>query len=406
MIQRVAAAVVITVVTVAVIGIVLLTATPLGCGPAKAMHIKLSPSSRCVTVASVASPSPTGPVTSPTPFPVFNPTPQPPPPNPNPEPASNPNPNPVPGSSNPFPDSASGGFPPFGGAASGLSAAGAPLNCRLPIYAGGPGSGGFVVFPNGNFIADPRSSVAVPSPSPGAPSPPPQYGGYPGWFGATYDRAYSRWLPVPFAWVTPDGTRYAHPGGNGIYVENVANGTSVELGEGKAWQILDVQSTGVYAVTGSIGGLWFLSFAGAATQVITTGYWTAVGGDFGFGTPTSSVPNGATNTIIRVDLKNGTTTDYFSVQSASSSVQGFDPAGNPVIYVYGRNGLEIWIGTGPNVATEIAGLNGSNFYPQGPIIADIHGLWIAGNTGIALHVNGVGWYAMSNFGGQLAGGCY
>jgi hypothetical protein len=411
MIQRVAAAVFVTVVTVAVIGVVLLTATPLGCGPANAMHIKLSPSSRCVTVASVAPPSPRySPPGTPTPFPVFNPSPVPAPSNPNPEPASNPNPNPnpVPGSSNPFPDSSSGGFPPFGNLASGPGTPGQTLNCRLAIYAGGPGSGGFVVFPNGNFIADPRSAVAVPSPSPGSASPPPPgYGqGYPGWFGATYDRAYSRWLPVPFAWVTPDGTRYAYPGASGIYVQNVANGTGVELGEGKTWGVIDVEANGVYANTGSTGGLWLLSFAGAVTQVASSGYWQAVGGGFGYGTPTSQVPNGAGNTIIRVDLKNGTTTDFFSLPSLQSSVQGFDPAGNPVIYVQGPNGLQIWIGTAPNVATEIASMYGANFYPQGPVIADIHGLWLAGGNGIALHVAGVGWYAMSSFGGQLAGGCY
>src|SRR5256885_13144095 len=30
-------------------------------------------------------------------------------------------------------------------------------SCRLPVYAFGPGSGGFIVFPGSTFVADPRS---------------------------------------------------------------------------------------------------------------------------------------------------------------------------------------------------------------------------------------------------------
>jgi hypothetical protein len=407
--RRILAGIVVSAITLIVMGGVVLTMTSAGCGPAKALHIKSIENHCALLTAAAPSPSPTK-----NPYPWLNPTPtdtqptQPPASNPFPGPVSNPNPPYNPGASagNPYPDSSSGNFPPFGNPASGAGGQ-TLLSCRLPVYAGGPGSGGFISFPGGNFTADPRSAVTVPSPSPGTPSPPPQMGQYQGWWGTTYDRAYSRWLPVPFAWVTPDGTRYAYPGQTGgVYVQNISNGTEVELGDGKVWTVIDVEATGVYAVTGASGGLWFLNFSGTVTQVIATGYWQAVAAGFGFGTPTSSVPNGAGNTIMRLDLSNGTTTDYFSRQGVQSYVQGFDPAGNPVIYVQGLGGVEIWIGTAPNVATEIANLNGSNFYPNGPLVSDIHGLWIGGSNGIALHVTGAGWYAMSNIGGQLAGGCY
>lgn len=400
--QRIVAAVTVTVVTVAVIGIVLLSTTPLGCGPARAMHLKVS-SSHCVTVAgSFSSPSPV--------FADVTPPYQPPPTDNSYPPSASQNPFPQPASNNqnPFPNNGSGNFPTFGSPASGTGPPGLGLNCRLPIYAGGPGSGGFIVYPNGNFIADPRSAVSAPSPSPTASPTPPQYGyGYQGWWGMTYDRAYARWLPVPYLWVTPDGSRYAYPGSpDGIYVQNITNGTHVELGEGKSWSILDLEANGVYAVTGATGGLWLLSLSGSVTQVSTTGYWQAVGGGYAYGTPTSSVPQGATNTILRLDLNSGSTVEYFSYPSEQSYVAGFDSHGLPVIYVQGPNLFLIYLGQPQRIApTLIASLAGTNFWPNGPPVSDIHGLWLASGNGIALYVEGAGWYWMSGIGGQLAGGC-
>src|SRR5713226_8707426 len=80
--QRVVSAAVLTAVTVAVIGVVVLATTPLGCGPAKSLHINLG-SAHCLTVASRN--------TIPTPSPLFAPTGQPgqiPTENPNPQPAT------------------------------------------------------------------------------------------------------------------------------------------------------------------------------------------------------------------------------------------------------------------------------------------------------------------------------
>src|SRR6266852_1411643 len=358
--QRIVAAASVTVLTLAVIGVVLVASTPLGCGPAKALHIKLSPT-RCANVASTnSSPSPT---LSPFPEPTANPNPEP-ASNPFPEPASNPGPFPQP-ASNPFPDNSSGVFPPFApGASPGSSQGpGLALNCRLPIFAGGPGSGGFI--------------------------------------------AYPKWLPVPYRWVTPDGTRYAYPGQpDGIYVQNVATGTQIEVGEGKSWQILDVQSTAVYAITGQTGGLWRLPFSGTATQITSTGYWQALSPNgFAYGTATSSVPQGAGNTILQLNLATGATTDFFSVPAHLSSVAGFDSAGDPIIYVQGQPAIQIWIGLSAGRANPIADLSYTNFYPNGTPIADRHGIWLAGGNGIVLYVPGGGWYLMSSIGGQLAGGC-
>jgi len=37
------------------------------------------------------------------------------------------------------------------------------LSCTLPVFAGPPGSGGFITFPSGSFTPDPKSGVTLPS---------------------------------------------------------------------------------------------------------------------------------------------------------------------------------------------------------------------------------------------------
>ena len=75
------------------------------------------------------------------------------------------------------------------------------LACRLPISDGTSGSGGFLTFPGGQFAADATSSVSVPGPAAGGRKS----------FGLTYDKAYKKWLPVPYDWVSPDGSKYVYP---------------------------------------------------------------------------------------------------------------------------------------------------------------------------------------------------
>jgi hypothetical protein len=217
------------------------------------------------------------------------------------------------------------------------------MNCRLPVYVGPPGSGGFIVFPEGAYIGDPKSAVTMPSPSPGSPSPAPGYGQ--GYSGLSYDRAYSRWLPVPYAQVSPDGSRYAHTSPDSIYVENVATGATIELGEGHAWAIIGVQNDGVYAIIVNEPGFWLLPYSGASKQITAAGYWPMASPVAAYGGTTSAVPQGIANTIIRHDLKSGAVSDWFTRGGAQSSMYGFDAHGNALILVaYFANyaGSEMW----------------------------------------------------------------
>src|SRR5215831_5246598 len=230
---RLAAIGLITLLTLGVVATVLLATTSAGCGAADKFGVK---SSRCL------KPSPVAHLGSPSPLPV-SPSPSA-PASPSPSPTQSPVYTPPPVVVPPTATGASSSAPPLAGAASGLPVG--TLSCRLPIYAAGPGSGGFIVLPGQAFIADPRSAGTVPSPSPGSPSPsPPGYGGgYPGWYGLTYDAAYKVWVPVPFNWVSPDGAHYAYPLIGDLYVQDVANGTQIELGSGQSLTPVGVENNG------------------------------------------------------------------------------------------------------------------------------------------------------------------
>lgn len=407
----------VTALTLAVIGVVLVAMTPIGCGPANALKIK-SISNRCVSwqtggVVTTPTPTPTtffGPTATPT-FEPYTP------------PASPPY---TPPASGPFPpDSgpASGAYPPFIPPASGSGGSTVPglaLNCRLPVYVGPPGSGGFIVFPGGNFIADPASAVTIPSPSPGE-SPPPQavgpgpgYGyGYPG---LSYDRAHSRWLPVPPNWASPDGSRYVHPSTDAMYVENVVTGATTELGRGHSWAVAGLTDQGVYATIVNQAGLWLLPYSGPAKQITTSGFWQFASAAGGFGTVTSAVPQGVANTIIRVDVNTGAISDWFTRRGAQSFVNGLDARGYPLIQVnyFGQGqGNETWDATGPGTAVPIFSSN-QGLNQSGQPLADSHGVWFPmyynssfgqSTQGIALYVAGSGLYWMSSLGAQLGGAC-
>jgi hypothetical protein len=412
--RRVIAIVLVTLVTLGLVGVVVAATTSVGCSLAKSLAVK---SAKCVQ-APVAVLVPSSPIPSPSPVFFPNNPPTNPPDNPgsssnppyNPGSSSNPPYNPGASAGSPFLSPASGSYPPMADPVS-SGYAQVALSCRLPIYAGGPGSGGFIVFPGGTFVADPRSAVTAPSPSPGSASPtPPGYGpGYAGWWGTTYDAKYSKWLPVPWAWVSPDGSRYAYALNGDIYVQSVTGGPELDLGEGQRFSVLDVENNGVYVTQPPQAGLWFLPFSGATKQVTTSGFWQAASHGAAYGTITSAVPQGVTNTILKLDLTSGATTSFFSWQGGQSQVTGFDAQGDPTIVVNYQGGAALFLATAPNTATVITAITYQSYYqpppfPQGSPIADAHGMWFSVGRGFVLFANG-SWYGMSNLGGQLAGQC-
>lgn len=409
---QVVASVVIIGVTAVVIAVSLAATTPIGCGPANALGLK-SLSKHCLATQTgfvYATPSPS-------PYlgkggKLYDPNATPPPYSPPPVPSPTPAPV-IPPNLSPSGQAYPPYFPPL--VNSGKMATPLALNCRLPVYAGQPGSGGFIAFPDGTFIPEAKSGVTLPSPSPGSASPQPGPGYYQGYYsGLSYDVAYKKWVPAQWSSVTPDGSRYAYPSFNSIYVQNVTDSKQVELGEGKQWSIVSVEADGVYASNPSIAGLWFLPYSGSPRQITTAGYWQAEAAGAAYGTETSAVPQGASNTILRLDLKTGASTPWFTRDGATSAVAGFDSSGNPIIYVtyFTEGGPEVWITTSATTAVPVMGPK-MGVAVNGTPIADSHGIWFSASiqnyagtsSGQVLYVPGSGVYDMVLIGGQLAGGC-
>jgi len=316
----------------------------------------------------------------------------------------------------PYQYDASSAFPPIYSVSSQPLPSNIALSCRLPVYAGGPGSGGFIEFPARDFVADPRSATSPPSPPAGYTPPPPGPYGQSVNNGISYDRVLCKWLPVPHNLVSPDGTRYAYvfPGDQGVYIIDANSGAQTEIGDGKQWNVLALDATSVYGTVfsqqGPLAGLWQLPYSGTPRQITTAGYWSAVGGGAAYGTSTSAVPQGATNIILRLDLKTGTSQPWFEVDHSQASVGGFDPSGNPLIidnvqttnsYGYQTYATQVWdvpgIGTGYVIASNP---------PFGwPAVADSHGVWFPGGNQPYLFIPGQGVFVVANIGGNPAGEC-
>jgi hypothetical protein len=414
--------VVVCAVTLGAVGAVVFTTTSLGCTATNKIGMK---NARCVaSLVAITTPTPiiiSGPTASTSPIPRG---PQSPRPSPSPSPLPSPSPSApqLTGGTLPIVGPLSAAYPPFQPGTSNASGAfipDLPLTCRLPVYAGPPGSGGFIQFPGGNFVADGASAVNLPPVTPGA-QPPPNYGPY-GSANLSYDQPLARWVPVPHNAISPDGAQYAFAVGSDVYLVDVKAGTVSEVGSGQNWQVVGLSNATVYATVANSPGLWALPFSGTARQVTQTGFWSAVSSTAAYGTPTSATPQGVANTIQRLDLASGQITDWFSVASAQSQISGLDNKGNLVVSVlyFQDNGYaEVWVVTARGVATPIIG-NSMGLAVQSQSTADSHGLWFTGTQvsrnyngyyqygqqGIVLYVAGYGVYWMSSLGVQLAGGC-
>ena len=414
--QSIAVAV-ITLVTLGVVGTVLVTATSLGCGPANALGIKTI-SSKCARPVAARTPGIPTPSQEVSATPTFASS-----PTASPSPSPIPSPSSLPSAGVPATGPATGAYLPFYPGTTGANGNGIPaftLNCRLPVYVGPSGSGGFIVFPGNTFIADPTSAAGLPALPAGepSPSPPSPYYGQGATTGYSYDAHKSKWLAVPPIDLTPDGARYAFTNANGIWVEDVGAATLTELGAGHAWNIIGVDNAGVYAMQAGKSGLWFLPFAGDLRQITTGGFWQAASDGVAYGTPTSAVPTGVTNDVIRLNLATGQTATWFRRDGTTSTVLGIDSSGAAILSVnyYAVGVTEVWIVAAPGRSIPIFGSsNGDGLNVYGQVIADSHGTWFPANaqqgysgsqSGFALYIPGKGTYWMSGFAASLAGGCF
>ncbi|HEX2680965.1 MAG TPA: hypothetical protein VHQ03_06695, partial [Candidatus Dormibacteraeota bacterium] len=183
-----------------------------------------------------------------------------------------------------------------------------------------------------------------------------------------------------------------------------------EVGEGKSWSLLDVKNEGVYADVVNQAGLWLLPFSGSPRELTTSGYWQAVGGGAAYGTLSSAVPSGAQYVIVRLDLSNGSQTDWFNRGSEVATIIGFDAAGNALVASQQQYGASYWLSTGALTGDLIYAPTwyGSRLNIYGPVVADGHGVWLTGywSNGplIILMTNGQ-LNGVSTLGANIAGAC-
>ena len=269
---------------------------------------------------------------------------------------------------------------PTTGRSAAPTASTAGSSCRLPVASadaptdgnaahGTAGHGGFIQLPGGAFTADPQSL-------------------------GTYDAAVHRWLPVPRAWVSPDGTRYAWPEYRStsgpatgiIHVTEATSGTDHALTVPAPSMPVSFETAGVY-VTRVIPnsdapgqGLGLLDpQSGVLKQVIADGSWAAIAGTLAYGVdndasaPGPTVPGpGGGNRLRSVDLGTGTVQPVQTFPSTLVSIAGVQGT-TPVLLLQGADRTQVRAGSAvlyDQPRTDPA--------PAPPVVVDGTTLWMGG----------------------------
>lgn len=257
--------------------------------------------------------------------------------------------------------------------------------CRLPVAGGDAptdgnpahgarGHGGFLAIPAGTFTADPASL-------------------------ATYVLSAAKWVPVPRAWVSPDGKSYAYPEYRTaagpvtgiIHVVDIASGADRPLGVPApsipvSWDAAgiyvarvvpnsDARPTGLSVLDPSSGGL---------RQITPSGTWTVVGSDSAYGAdldsslapPPGGGGPGAANRVWKLSLAGG-----------SPAVVATFPGSN--VSVLGVRGSDLVLGivTADRFTVKAGSTtiyDGAITAPQPtqPIVVDGNAIWLSGAGGV------------------------
>src|ERR1700674_701335 len=292
---------------------------------------------------------------------------------------------------------------------------------------------GFISYPSGTFTADPSAAT---TPDPDRPAfahtvALPVLTGVAGNGSETYDWRFSRWLPVPYELVSPDGSQYAYsevipdpasqgigspPLGTRVHVVDVATGR-----DDVVYQSADLLSAvafrpeGIYLFQPNGFADTFLPFyvwlfdpsAHSAHKLLggqTVGPGTSAlaPGTFWIMVTDPNNPKG-TPSLLRVDLIDGSQSTWFAPASTFAGFLGLDGIGRPIVSTFsGANGDpgKTWIVTGASTTRQIAETGFSAI-----AIADQHGLWLTGN-GLFLYTPAGSLHKVSSVvGGWVLGAC-
>jgi hypothetical protein len=271
----------------------------------------------------------------------------------------------------------------------------APLRCSLPVLSTGLAGGvegtqnGFISIPSGTFKPDANEG------------------------GLSYDRALGRWVPVPAAWVLPDGSAYVYerelPAGPfQIHLVSVASGADhviYEMPYDTAFEVLAYRPEGVYLVpilhrSGVPEGLWMLDLATGSLRTFPESLgvqWQVVSTAEAWG-----APGPGAETLNHLDLATGAVAVWFhhTVQEAQSigsrygvTVVGWDASSRPIVEFYPpvdkslssapSPAPELWIVSAPGTAHRLTDIPLPD-QPR-PGFTDSHGTWLVGADGVYLY---------------------
>src|SRR4029077_17536943 len=129
---------------------------------------------------------------------------------------------------------------------------------------------------------------------------------------------------------------------------------------------------------------------------------------FAYGFQSPSVPSGATQALLRLDLKTGAISPWYDRLPEYPNLLGPALKGRP-IFLSQTTGQQVLILTGSNQAIAIYDSlitgNGNNIYIQSAF-ADANGVWLARNDGMYLSRAGTAPIEkVSNVSGPIAGPC-
>jgi hypothetical protein len=266
--------------------------------------------------------------------------------------------------------------------------------CRLPVYSH---DGGVAL---DFFIDFPRSSVTAASGQ-----------------GTFYDPVVARWLPVFRNQVSPDGLTYAYTEGWGVSPSNPLRLHIVDAASGADVRVVSLPQTLPYfvldftdsyidvglAYEGRGPGVWRIDLGSDVVTKVSEGIYPPGAQWVSVVDPRDAKPNLSTlsgmpqpNRIDRRDSMGDATTWFYRPGHSLSSVAF---AGDSALLVESgwtnmseaTGGIEFWLVTAPNQATELASYMFGQPSPYEDLadgffgaIVDDHGIWIGGQHSLHL----------------------